>query len=208
MFSPAVGSLTNMYKITLAILIPLTAAACAVSRVDPLSVPLAYRANAKNVGLLGGLSCSAVSQVQVQDARTQKTLGTRLHESKPLRADATAGSDPASWVGDGVQSVLRQNGFSTQGGGPSLVVMLDSLHTVESIWHRSSYDARITLTGELRSTAGKVCWKGSVEGQGGNYGYSGSIVDYQETLNAALDSATSNMVLAPGFKDALCHCAN
>jgi hypothetical protein len=199
---------TNMHKITLAILIPLTVAACAVSRVDPLSVPLVYKPNPKNVGLLGGLSCSAVSQVEAQDARSQKILGTRVHESKPLKADVTAGSDPAAWVTSGVQSVLKQNGFSTQGGGPKLVVTLDTLHTVESIWHRSSYDARIALSGELLSPAGKVCWKGDVEGQGGNYGYSGSIVNYQETLNAALDAATSNLFLAAGFKDALCHCSN
>jgi hypothetical protein len=158
--------------------------------------------------LLGGLSCSAVSQVQAQDARTQKTLGTRVHESKPLHADVTAGSDPAAWVADGVRGVLKQNGFSSEGGGPRLLVTLDALHTVESIWHRSSYDARIALSGELQSPAGKVCWKGDVEGQGGNYGYAGSIVNYQETLNAALDAATSNMMLAPGFKDALCHCAD
>ena len=62
------------------------------------------------------------------------------------------------------------------------------------------------MDAELRSAAGKVCWKGSVEGQGGNYGYAGSIPNYQETLNAALDAATSNMIQAPGFKEALCHC--
>lgn len=197
-----------MYKITPSILLPLAAAACAVSRVDSLSVPLVYKANPKNVGVLGGLSCNAVSQVAVQDARTQKVLGTRVHESKPLKADVTAGSDPATWIGDGVRSVLQQNGFNTQGGGPRLIVTLDSLHTVESIWHRSSYDARITLTGELQTARGKVCWKGDVEGQGGNYGYSGSIENYQETLSTALDSATSNMILATGFKDALCHCAD
>ena len=197
-----------MRKITLTVLIPLMVSACAVSRVDPLSVPLVYKENPKSVGLLGGLSCSAVSQVQGQDARTQKVLGTRVHESKPLRADVTAGSDPAAWVADGVRSVLRQNGFSTQGTGPKLVVTLAALHTTESIWHRSSYDARIALSGELQSPAGKVCWKGDVEGQGGNYGYSGSIVNYQETLNAALDAATSNLVLAQGFKDALCHCTD
>jgi hypothetical protein len=197
-----------MYKITLTILIPLMTCACAVSRVEPLSVPLVYKPNPKNVGLLGGLSCSAVSQVEAQDARTQKTLGTRVHESKPLHADVAVGSDPASWVADGVRGVLKQNGFTTEGSGPKLVVTLDALHTVESIWHRSSYDARIALSGELESPAGKVCWKGGVEGQGGNYGYSGSIVNYQETLNAALDAAVSNMVLAQGFKDALCHCAD
>jgi hypothetical protein len=197
-----------MRKITLGILIPLMVAACAVSRVDPLTVPLAYKANPKNVGLLGGLSCSTLAGVEARDARTQQLLGTRVHESKPLKADVMLGGDPAPWVADGVQTVLRQNGFSTPSSGPTLVVELDALHTVESIWHRSGYEARVVLSGELRSPAGKVCWKHSAEGQGENYGYAGSIVDYQETLNAALDAATANLILADAFRDALCHCAD
>lgn len=198
-----------MHKSILAMLLSLTVAACAASRVEPMSVPLSYKTNPKNVGLLGGLSCNAVSLVQAQDARTQKTLGTRVHEKKPLKADVTADGDPASWVRDGVKSVLQENGFGTVGGaGPRLVIALDSLHSVESILRRSSYDARVTLSGELQTLAGKTCWKGSVEGQGGNYGYTGSIADYQETLNAALDSAISNLFLTAGFKDALCRCAD
>jgi len=196
-----------MKKIILAVLSLVAIAACEVTRVDPITVPLVYKANPRNVGVLGGLSCNALS-VQAQDARTQKLLGTRVHESKPLKADVSAGGDPAAWVSDGVQSVLGQNGFSAQSGGPILAVTLDSLHVVESVWHRSSYDGRITLSAALRSRGGKTCWKGSVEGQGGNYGYAGSILNYQETLNATLDAATANMLLAPGFKDAVCHCAD
>jgi len=196
-----------MKKIILAALSLVAIGACAVTRVDPLTVPLVYKANPKNVGLLGGLSCNSLS-VQAQDARSQKLLGTRMHESKPLKADVTAGGDPAAWVSDGVQTVLGQNGFSAQGGGTTLAVGLTVLHTTESVWHRSSYEARVSLTGELRSRAGKSCWKGSVDGQGENYGYSGSIQNYQETLNSALDSAVSNMTLTPGFKDAVCHCAD
>jgi hypothetical protein len=181
-------------------------AGCAVSKVEPLSIPLIYKANAKNAGALGSLSCSAISQVRVWDARTDKTLGVRTHESKPLKADVTAGSDPAAWVRDGVQGFLAQNGVTFQGIGPQLLLSLDTLHSTESIWHRSSYDARIAITGELQSAAGNSCWKGTGSGSAGDYGYSGVVQTYQDSLNGALDAATLQMSESAGFKDALCHC--
>lgn len=182
--------------------------ACAVSRLDPLSIPLAYKANPRNAGQLGGLSCNAVSELQVSDARTEKTLGIRTHESLPLKADVTAATDPAAWVHEGVLGFLQQNGVSVQGSGPKLLVSLDALHTVESTWHRSGYDARIGLTGQLQGPGGKACWKESVVGTAGNYGYAGSVQDYQETLNGALDAASLQLVQSQGFKTALCHCGD
>jgi hypothetical protein len=181
--------------------------ACEVSRVDPLSIPLAYSQNPKNAGQLGSLSCNSVSQLQVQDARADKVLGVRTHESKPLKADVSASTDPAAWVHEGVQSFLTQNGINFSGAGPRLQISLDSLNTTESIWHRASYAAGIALTARLQSPAGKVCWKTTVQGHGGNYGYAGSVLNYQETLNEALDDATLAMSNA-GFKDALCHCSD
>ena len=180
--------------------------ACAVSRLEPLSIPLAYQANPKNAGLLGGVECRAISQVRVRDARIDKALGVRTHESKPLKAEVTIAGDPTLWLHDGVQSFLAQNLVTFQGGGPTLLVSLDSLHTVESVWHRASYDARIMLTGDLQSAAGKTCWKGSAEGTAGNYGYAGSVLNYQETLNGALDSASTHLAESQAFRTALCHC--
>jgi hypothetical protein len=82
------------------------------------------------------------------------------------------------------------------------------MNTVESIWHRSSYDAHINLTGQLQSASGKICWKEAADGAAGNYGYSGSVQNYQETLNSALDAATLHMAQSQGFKDAVCHCTD
>jgi hypothetical protein len=180
--------------------------ACAVSRLEPMSVPLFYKANPKNGGLLGAVSCHALSQVQAIDARAEKVLGVRAHESKPLKADVSVAGDPAAWVQLGVQGFLAQNSVSVEGSGPTLTVSLDSLHTVESVWHRASYDARVMLTAELRSAGGKSCWKESAEGAAGNYGYAGSVQNYQETLNAALDAASTHFAASQGFKTALCHC--
>jgi hypothetical protein len=186
----------------------LVLSACAVSRVDPMSVPLLYTTNPRNAGVIGTLMCNAIAEIQVSDARTDKTLGTRVHESLPLKAEVTTGSDAAGWVQSGLQSVLTQNAVTIQGNGPKLSVTLDSLHTTESIWHRSGYDARIALTGRLQSPSGKVCWNATVQGTGGNYGYSGSVVNYQQTLNSALDEASLNLAQLQGFRDALCTCGN
>ncbi|HEY8052415.1 MAG TPA: hypothetical protein VIE42_06385 [Steroidobacteraceae bacterium] len=199
---------THMLRIIPAVLMALALCACAVSRVDPMSIPLAYKTNPKSAIVLGGLPCSAISQIQVTDARAEKTLGTRVHESKPLKATVTAGTDPAAWAQDGVQTFLGQHGVTVQGTGPKLLVSLDAMNTVESIWHRSSYDAHLNLTGQLQSSSGKTCWKDSVDGASGNYGYSGGVPNYQETLNGALDAAIAKMAQSQGFKDAMCHCTN
>jgi hypothetical protein len=200
---------TRMYKTIPILVMSLALSACAVSRVDPLSIPLAYKTNPKDASVLGVLSCNSISQVEVTDARAEKNLGTRVHESKPLKATVTAGTDPAVWAKEGIQTFLGQHGVNAQGGGgPKLLVSLDAMNTVESIWHRSSYDAHISLTAQLQSPTGKICWKEAVDGAAGNYGYSGSIQNYQETLSGALDAATVHMAQSQGFKDAMCHCAN
>jgi hypothetical protein len=197
-----------MHKQTLVALIVTVVSACAVSRVDNLSVPLAYKSDPKSTGLLGGLACTALSQVTADDARHDKTLGVRVHESKPLKAEVTTTSDVAAWAQGGAQSFLTQNGVVFQGGAPKLHLAIDSLHTTESIWHRSSYSAALELTAQVQSATGKSCWSGSVQGEGGNYGYTGSVENYQETLNRALDSAIQRTAAQQGFKDALCHCGN
>ena len=196
-----------MHKITLLVFACLVVTACAVSRVDPISVPLVYQTNPKNAGVLGELRCNAISQVVATDARTDKSLGIRMLEGKPERAAVSAAGDAAAWVQNGVQGLLGQNGV-VKGSGPALVVVLDDLRTTESIWHRASYDAHIGLTGQLQSPSRKVCWTGTVEGTGGDYGYAGRIETYQSMLNTALDSAVLHLAQSPGFKDALCHCGN
>lgn len=195
-----------MYKKTLMVLAaPFLLSACAVSRVDPLNVPLSYTSDSRNVAVVGALQCNTVAQVEVTDARTDKTLGERIHESKPLKAVVTTDSDTAAWAQSGVQVVLQQNGFSFA-GGPKLTLSVDYLHTKETIWHRSGYDARISMTAHLQSASGKTCWTETIQGRGGNYGYSGSIENYQQTLDEALSNATLNMIQQQGFKDALCTC--
>ncbi|MFL6604557.1 MAG: YajG family lipoprotein [Steroidobacteraceae bacterium] len=197
-----------MRKTTLVSLICLVSA-CAVSKVDPLAVPLAYKAEARAVPVTASTSsCLALSRVEVEDRRSDKLLGVRFHESKPLKADVTAASDPAAWVRDGMQTILSAKGLPPAPSGPKLLVELRALRTEENIWHRSGYAAKISLIARVQSPSGKVCMEQFAEGKGGNYGYSGSIENYQETLNSALDDATQHILDSPLLENALCHCGS
>jgi uncharacterized lipoprotein YajG len=194
-------------KMLMVLTVPLLISACAVDRIDPLNVPLKYTPNSKDATVVGDLSCSAISQVQVTDGRTDKTLGERVHESKPLKAQVTTSSDVAAWVQDGVQTMLTQNGFKL-GSGPKLSITVDTVHTKESVWHRSSYDAQVVLKGQLLSPSGNSCWTETIQGRDGAYGYSASVENYQQALNNALDTASLNLAQLGSFKEALCKCGN
>jgi hypothetical protein len=132
-------------------------------------------------------------------------LGERILEGKPQKADVSTASDPASWVRNGIEDYLSRSGIKLA-QGPTLDIQLEGLRTSETVWHRAGYDARISMEAQLKTPSGKVCWQSSIAGKSGNYGYAGSIENYQETLNGALDDAASHIV--DGFKNALCQCAN
>jgi len=190
-------------------MLALMAAGCAaVSNVEPLSVPLAYKATPDSDALLVSLSCPYLAHVQVLDKRSDPLLGVRFLESKPLKADVTASSDPVAWAQGGVESYLGQSHIKTGNVGPTLVLELESLKTSENIYHRSGYEARITVATSLQSPMGKSCWHAALQSDAGNYGYVGSIEDYQEVLNRALDKISAQILGSADFSAALCHCAD
>ena len=197
-----------MRKLSLTVLMSLGLLGCAVERVEPMNVPLVYSPSAGAAAITGVLSCTAIGAIDVTDGRAEKSLGLRTLENKPLKASVSTSSDPTAWVRQGVDSYLSHNGLKVQSNGPKLALTLDQLMTTESVYHRASYTALVGLTGELKSPSGKSCWKGTVEGKGGNYGYAGSTENYQETLNSALDSASQQMAAPQAFRDALCHCSD
>lgn len=182
-------------------------ASCAVSSLEPLSVPLAYKSEPRPQQVLEAYSCPVSVQVRVDDKRVDKLLGERVLEGKPVKADVSTASDPASWVRNGIEDYLSRSGVKIA-PGPNLDIQLESLRTAENVWHRAGYDARIGMEAQLKSPSGKSCWQSSIAGKSGNYGYAGSIDNYQETLNGALDDAASHIVDAAGFKTALCQCGN
>lgn len=179
-----------------------------VSTVEPLTVPLVYTVDPDNNAPLASFSCPYLAGISVVDKRSDTVLGVRYHESKPLKADVSVGGDPLLWIHGGLESYLAQNNIKAGPSGPKLVIELDSLKTSENILHRSGYEARITGNASLESASGKSCWHAAVESDKGNYGYVGSIKDYQEVLNRALDKIGSEIVSSPDFTVVLCHCAD
>jgi hypothetical protein len=186
-------------------ILSLTLLGCAVTQVNPLTVPLLYKPDPKAPALTGALSCTTIGAIEVADGRATKVLGERMSESKPLKAEVTAAGDPAGWVKEGVTSYFSHVGVQVGGSGPQLSITLDQLHTTESILRRASYDAKVALTGELKS-GGKSCWRGTVQGTGSDYGYAGGISNYQIALDSALDAASQQMLSPQAFRDAMCHC--
>lgn len=181
---------------------------CAASSVSPVSVPLQYKMMASPAEFPALQSCASVSSIEVNDSRTEKTLGVRvLQENKASTAPVTAASDVAAWVRSGLENCLKQGGVAVgKAGGPVLRVTVDSIKTDESVFHRAQYDGRIMLTAQLIAAGGSSCWKEQVDGFSENYGYAGSAENYQETLNHALDRAVIRILSSAEFKRAACAC--
>ncbi len=173
--------------------------------VAPLSVPLQYKTMA-SPGDFGTLpSCAAISRVQVSDRRSEPEIGKRVIEGQNSPpAPVTASGDVAAWVQAGIENALKRSGVTVgTAGAPVLHVTVEQISSTENVLHRSGYDGRIVLAAELR--AGRAsCWHGRADGNAENYGYSGSVENYQETLNHALDRAAIQLLGASDFKSAVC----
>ena len=187
----------------------IAAAACSTpSSVAPLSVPLTYKSMLNPAELATLPACAALSKVEVTDARGDKTLGTRYIEGKKAPgAPVTASTDVAEWARAGVEAALHHSNVAIdKSGAPELSVTIEQITTSENVLHRSGYEGHMNLTFELRN-GGKSCWKDRVDGSAENYGYTGSIQNYQETLNHALDRAVVRAFNNPDFKKSVCNCS-
>lgn len=189
------------------VLLPLLLAACrAPSSVAPMTVPLQYKAML-TPGEVPKLSqCAAVSRIEVQDARDERNIGKRYVEGKPsATAAVTTSDDVAAWATRGFENTFKRAGVTVgKAGAPVLRIRIEQIVTNENVLHRAGYDGRIVMSAELG--AGGSCWKDSAEGSSENYGYAGSVQNYQETLNHALDRAAARILSSPDFRKAVCSC--
>ncbi|HUJ13645.1 MAG TPA: hypothetical protein VL284_07625 [Thermoanaerobaculia bacterium] len=153
-------------------------------------------------------ACAALSSVEVRDARSDAAIGKRFVEGKDSPSAAvTTASDVAAWVRTGALDALRRSGAATtKSGAPGLRISVDDMNTSENVLHRSGYEGRITITAELMGANGRSCWRERFDGAAENYGYSGSVENYQETLNHALDRAMIRLLSSTSFKSAVCSC--
>ena len=189
------------------LLLPLVLVACiSPMAVEPMSVPLQYKAMADSDEYDKLSDCAALSDIRVTDTRTDKTLGKRYIQgvSEPW-ADVTTDSNVAAWVASGVVEGMKNAGASMAiDGKPVLHISVDEVSTKENVYFAGGYEAHVVISGELVGKNGKSCWKDRVQGAGENYGYAGHIDNYQETLNHALDRAVIEMVIS--LQSDICDC--
>jgi hypothetical protein len=187
----------------------LLAAACRTpSSVTPLSVPLKYKTMASPAEIPSLPACAAIARVDVEDTRDDKAIGKRFVQDKPgAVAPVTASTDIAAWAKEGFETALAKAGAPVGTKGSVLHARIEMITTNENVLHRAGYDGRIALALELTPAGGgPACWSDRVEGSSENYGYAGSIENYQETLNHALDRAAMRAFSSPAFRKAVCSC--
>jgi len=175
-------------------------------RVEPMSVPLQYKSMADTDDYDRFSDCAAISDIRVTDARTDKTLGQRFIQgvSEPW-ADVKTDSNVAEWVTTGVVEGLKNSGAAMAvAGKPVLHVSVEQVSTKENVYFAGGYEGHVVISGELLAANGKSCWKNRAEGSGENYGHAGSIANYQETLNHALDRAVISMLSS--LESSVCDC--
>jgi len=189
------------------LLVTLGACTAIPTSLSPVAIPLQYKTMA-NPGEFPALPpCAAISNVQVVDARSERTIGKRYVETKPsITAPVSTSSDVAAWVRTGALETLRRAGVAQNATGPVLRLIVRQIVTTEDVARRSGYEGRILLTAELRRKGGSTCWQDKIEGASENYGYSGTADNYQETLNHSLDRAMIRLFNDPGFQRNVCSC--
>lgn len=197
-----------MRKSSLLVLSLIVISCTTPATVSPVAVPLQYKTMSSPGEFPALGSCAGVSAVRVTDARSDTVLGKRFVEGKNVPAAAvTASSDVAVWVRTAVLEELSRAGATTaKADAPTLTIKVDQINTTENVLHRSGYEARVAISADLAGSNGTSCWKDRAEGFAENYGYAGSIVNYQETLNHALDRAMIRLMNSAEFKKAVCGC--
>jgi hypothetical protein len=154
-------------------------------------------------------ACVALSGIEVHNSLKNAVVGERTLETRPMPVQTISmRGSPASWVSASANEIFKQAGLvANRAGTPRLKLGLSNVMIHENIYVNSGYDGRVTLDASLENANGKVCWRDRKSGTAKNYGNSGAAINYQETVNHALDRAMMAIVSDKGFQDAACgHC--
>jgi hypothetical protein len=197
------------FRCTILTLLFVSAGCTAIpTALNPIAVPLQYKMMA-NAGEFPAMpSCAAISAIQVKDARTTQVIGKRYVETNPsTTAQVSVSSDVKAWVRSGAEASVQRVGIQQKPTGAVLRLTVRQITTNENVARRSGYEGRVLISAELARKGGGTCWQDRIEGASENYGYSGTVENYQETLNHALDRAMIRLLTDPGFQRSVCSCS-
>jgi hypothetical protein len=153
-------------------------------------------------------SCAAPLALQVSDSRAQPAVvGRRFQEGRPSNEyPIQMEGDPVTYVQSALERAFARGGRPTGGvDAARFSVTLTQLNLEEKVFRNAEYDGQVTFEAALTLPGAKApCWSGRIMGKGENYGSAGSPVNYEETLNRALDNAAARLFDQTDFNDALC----
>lgn len=181
---------------------------CGCSHSNGLSVSLHYQSMREAPGPAD--ACEAASRVEVKDLRPNpQVLGERYPEDSPSQTSpVVAVGDVVHWYQDALTSMARKSGLNLeQPGAPVVQIEIRELNVREAVAFNSVYSVRLVLGAKVLPVAGGTpCWANSVEGESKMYGRDASPENHLETLNRAVERASSNLLDQPGLRQALCGC--
>jgi len=181
-----------------------TLAACNPTSLAPYTFPANYQMMSSPGDYQIAPDCATYGDIVSRDDRDDTVVvGVRYLEGSGERYDVGMEGDVEGWLRDAMRNALAlANVERSEGSGHVVTVTLESIVTDEAVYRRAEYDARVVVRVEV--SGGGADWSASKSGFSENYGYAGSAVNYQETVNHALDKALAATVNDPGFRDALC----
>ncbi len=180
--------------------------ACAQTTIEPASFQSAYQPMLAPQETVLPKRCVAVSGITYKNGLENTLVGKRFLENhkKPPEAIHMTGN-LSDWVRASATEMFRRAGFNTQDpSAPRLTLQLTDIAVSENIYVNSGYNGRVTLDATLLNAQGQPCWNDTEAGLAQNYGHSGSAINYQETVNHALDRALMALLADKNFQKAAC----
>ncbi len=180
---------------------------CKVTHVSPITFPADYHAAETGAVIETARACATIRSLVVTDERPDKrTVGRRAIQDKPDRSDILMDGDVRDWLRLGLQRALDRAGIATSSSARfELAVKLVTLSVEEVAYRNSTFDGKLILDLELRQPDGNpAVWSSRADGTSDNYGRPGNPVNYQETINEALDLAAIKVVNNEEFRRVLC----
>lgn len=156
-------------------------------------------------------TCASFSRLAIVDGRTDKArIGSRRWEEGHGPAGEWAillEGEIVPWVEDGVRQLGSKAGFRTgDPAGPVITVTLVKLVINEEKYDSSTWKGHVALdVAVTRDGAATSCFAAQIYGSANNYGDSGKKINYDETLNQALDRAIIDLFAPSALGDAVCN---
>lgn len=189
------------------LLVPIAAAALVAACAPSTLAPTTFDAHYQMTGSIGDFStapdCAAYAELEVVVPDDLGKVGVRYLEEGAQRWDVGMTGDAEAWLRAGAENALRLASIDQDGGSDRTITLeLDSITTDEAVYRQAEYDGRVVL--RARVTGGGTDWTANKDGFAENYGRPGTAINYQQTVNHALDRALAALVNDEGFRDALC----